>query len=114
MPMPFPLMTANYHAANRTAMYRKPTINKKDVTHKSTRVKHAAAARNDTASASIVRRAGTVAVAKTSTKISSKGRRADDNADSSNDYDKLNGYYNAASTHSKNLRTFLSLHHASC
>jgi len=110
MPMPFPLVAASYHSTNRTNAYLKSTIRNKDATRKSTRVKHAAAAaaRSDTAAANISRRAGTVAVVKKLSKTSSKGRRAQTNdADSSNAFDQLNGYYNAASTHSKNLRRSL-------
>lgn len=105
MPMPFPLVTVNYHSTNRTTGYPKSTIRNKDATRKSTRVKHvaAAAARSDAAAPNISRRAGTVGVVKKLLKTSS--RAATNDADSSNAYDQLKGYYNAASTHSKNLRT---------
>ena len=92
MPLPLSLMTANYRAVNST--FRKPTMRDKDTKRKSTRVKHAAVARNDTASPVVHR----TSVVKTLSKT--KGRRA--NSDDA--YNKLNGYYNAASTHSKNLR----------
>jgi hypothetical protein len=106
--MPFPLMTAHYLPANRTAAFRKPTIRTRPMARKSTRVKHAAA-RIDTAVPHISRRAGTVAVPKTVSNVSTKGRRAHAakaaSAASSSDDDRLKKYYNAASMHSKNLRT---------
>jgi hypothetical protein len=107
VPMPFQLMTANYYAVNRSTAYRRPAIRNKTAMRKSTRVKHAAAAasRNDTAGVSLARRAGTVTISKNTSKISSNGRRAEaNNADGSDYYAKLNGYYNAASTHAKNIR----------
>jgi hypothetical protein len=100
MPLPLPLMTANYRTVNRSIAYRKPTIVNKDAARKSTRVKHAAVA-----AAPVARRAP---VAKISFKTLSKGRRAHDhNPHTSDTYDKLEAYYNAANTHSKNLRPSL-------
>lgn len=115
VPMPFPLMTASYYSVNRSTAYRRPAILNKTSMRKSTRVKHGAASanHNDTG-ASLARRAGPVTISKTTSKIPSNGRRADaNNADGSDYYAKLNGYYNAASTHAKNIRT-IPLHLVMC
>lgn len=110
MPMPMPLRTADYRAANHTGTgvyYRKP-IRTKETTRKGTRVKHFTAVQDhdDTPPGYISRRSGAVAVARALSRTPRNNRRAhaDHNDDS---YDKLNGYYQAASTHSKNLRRSL-------
>lgn len=99
MPMPFPLMGPDYHAASHHA-----GAQAKNGTRKSTRVKHVAV-RNDTKTSSATRRALPAALVNPGSNVSPKHQRA--NADDSDSYNKMNDYYNAASTHSKNLSTYI-------
>lgn len=100
MPIPLPLASIDNHALNLTSSYRKLPAVVSDVTRKTTRVKHSAAA------ASVARRDLAVAIAKRASTPSSKVRRADAAAGvPAADYKKLQGYYDAASTHAKNLST---------
>lgn len=103
--MPMPLRLADYRAVNHTGVYYGKPIRNKEAMGKKTRVKHVTPVpdHDDPLAGYISRRAGAVAVARALSKTSRNNRRAhvSQHEDS---YDRLNSYYEAASTHSKNLR----------
>lgn len=114
MAMPMPLRSADYRALNNTGVYYRKPIRTKETTRKNTRVKHITAVHHDDPPVGYIsRRSGSVAVARAISKASRNNRRAHThhNADS---YNKLNGYYEAASTHSKNLRKYLFVDLTTC
>ncbi|KZP31335.1 hypothetical protein FIBSPDRAFT_849827 [Athelia psychrophila] len=93
MPMPLPLASSDMNT-----LYHKPAV--KDITHKSTRVKHTAPI------ASVARRNLAVIIAKRASIAASKSRRAASGSDTDDaDYTKMQGLYNQASTHAQNLKS---------
>lgn len=97
MPMPLPLASSDMNT-----LYHKPAV--KDITHKSTRVKHTAPI------ASVARRNLAVIIAKRASIAASKSRRAASGSDTDDaDYTKMQGLYNQASTHAQNLSMHISL-----
>jgi len=99
VPMPLPLVAADWNLANRTTLYHKPAV-VNDITRKSTRVKHTApvtpAARRNLA----------VMIAKRASVAASESRRAASNSDTDDaDYAKMQRLYGQASTHAQNLKS---------